>query len=120
MWLKIKVWTKVVLFAVVFLYVVIFVAKNSERPVTPWFWFGKEPPTSVLILVLCAFLLGVLATILLRTTFKTLQQIRDLQSRTRAERLQREVEAMKTKAAMLRTKQGPEESAATSPTDSIL
>ncbi len=106
-WLKIKVWTKVVLFAVVFLYALLFIAKNSERPVTPWFWFGREPQTSVLILGLCAFLLGVLSTVLLRTTFKTVRQIRELQARSRADKLQREVDEMKTKAAMLRTRELP-------------
>lgn len=105
MWLKIKVWTKVVLFALVILYALLFIAKNSERPVNPWFWFGREPQTSVLVLGVSAFLTGVVVTILLRTTFKTVKQIRELQSRSRADKLQREVEMMKTKASMLRTRE---------------
>ena len=119
MWLKIKVWTKVTLFTLLFLYVVIFIAKNSERQVKPWFWFGREPDTTVLILVLCAFLTGVLGTILIRTTFHTVRQVRDLQSRGRAERLEREVAEMRTKAGMLRTKPGPDDAggATTTPAD---
>jgi uncharacterized integral membrane protein len=114
MWLKIKVWTKVTLFALVFLYILIFLVMNGDRSVEFWYFYNRKPELPVLVLVLCAFLAGVLITILLRTTFTTLKQIRDLKSRGRAERLQREVEAMKTKAAMLRTKPGIEESAAAS------
>jgi len=104
LWLKIKVWTKVGIVFALFVYAVVFVYQNSSRTVTPWFWFGREPNTSVLILVLCAFLLGVIGTILFRTTFKTLRQIRNLKERTRAERLEREVADMRTKAAMLRSR----------------
>ena len=74
-----------------------------------WFWFGREPDTSVLILVLCAFLLGVVGTILFRTTIKTLRQLRNLRDRTRSERLEREVAEMRTKAAMLRSRAPSEE-----------
>lgn len=120
MWLKIKVWTKVVLFAVVLLYALLFIAKNSERPVNPWFWFGREPQTSVLILGVSAFLTGVVVTILLRTTFKTIRQIRELQTRSRSDKLQREVELMKTKAAMLRTREtAPAEGARGFPVEPI-
>jgi uncharacterized integral membrane protein len=104
MWLKIKVWTKVVLFALVALYAAIFLLKNTGRPVQFWYWFGYAPELPVLLLVLGAFLTGVIVTILLRTTFKTIRQVRELQARSRADRLHREVEQMKTKAAMLRTR----------------
>jgi uncharacterized integral membrane protein len=108
LWLKIKVWTKVTIAVALFIYAVVFVYQNSARPVQPWFWFGREPQTSVLILVLCAFLLGVVGTILFRTTFKTLRQLRNLAERTRAERLEREMAEMRTKAAMLRSRAAPE------------
>ena len=103
-WLKLKVWTKVLVFFALLLYAVLFIWRNSARPVQPWFWFGREPQTSVLILVLCAFLTGVVGTVLTRTTFKTVRQIRQLSERTRSERLHREVEEMRTKAAMLRSR----------------
>jgi uncharacterized integral membrane protein len=106
MWLKIKVWTKVVLFAVVFLYALIFFYMNGDKTAEFWYWPKHEPKWPVLFLVLGSFFTGVIVTILLRTTFKTIRQIRELQSRTRADRLSREVEAMKTKAAMLRTRDG--------------
>jgi hypothetical protein len=110
LWLKIKVWTKVAIVFALFVYGVVFVYQNSSKPVKPWFWFGREPDTSVLILVLCAFLLGVIGTILFRTTIKTIRQIRNLRERTRAERLEREVVEMRTKAAMLRSR-APSEAA---------
>ena len=104
LWLKIKVWSKVFVVFALLVYAVVFVYQNSARPVKPWFWFGREPDTSVLVLVLCSFLLGVVGTILFRTTIKTLRQFRNLRDRTRAERLEREMADMRTKAAMLRSK----------------
>ncbi len=103
-WLKIKVWTKVTVFAFLFLYIIVFVAKNSERKVKPWFWFNHEPETTVLPLVLWAFGTGVVGTILVRTTFKTVRQIREMQERARTEKMHRELQDMKAKAGMLRPK----------------
>ena len=107
LWLKIKVWTKVLIFFALLLYGVLFIYKNSARPVQPWFWCGREPQTSVLILCLCAVRTGVVGPILTRTTFKTVHQIRELKTRTRGDRLAREVEEMKTKAARLRSRPVP-------------
>jgi uncharacterized integral membrane protein len=104
MWLKIKVWTKVILFGLVLLYALIFVFNNSSTQARLWYWFGHDEERSVLFLVLGSFLAGVVITILVRTTFKTLGQIRDLQSRGRADKLAREVAEMKSKAAALRTR----------------
>jgi hypothetical protein len=105
LWLKIKVWTKVLIFFALLLYAILFIYQNSTREVKPWFWFGHgETTTSVLILGLCAFLAGVIGTIVTRTTFKTVRQIRQLKDRTRSDRLQREVEEMKMKAAKLRSR----------------
>ena len=104
MWLKIKVWTKVVLFVLLLVYALIFIFINSDKTVKFWYWYGREPEMPVLILVFSAFITGIIGTILIRTTVKTIRQIRELQSRGRAERLQREVDDMRTKAAALRTK----------------
>jgi hypothetical protein len=73
-------------------------------PVKFWYWFGREPETSPLLLVFFSFLAGVIGTILVRTTFTTIRQIRDLRSRNRLERLEREHADMKAKAAMLQTR----------------
>jgi hypothetical protein len=117
LWLKIKVWTKVVVFFGLLSYSALFIVMNSARPVKPWFWFGHDPDTSVLILVLCAFLTGVVGTILLRTTFKTLRQVREMRERGRTDRLQREMEQMKAKAAMLRSRPSPGDAEAISTTE---
>jgi uncharacterized integral membrane protein len=121
MWLKIKVWTKVVLFGLLFLYGLIFIYMNSDKTASFWYFPKREPQWPVLFLVLGAFLTGVIVTILLRTTFKTIHQVRELQTRARSERLQREVEAMKNKAAMLRTREASEPAAPSgSPIDPTL
>src|SRR5688572_19428286 len=103
MWLKIKVWTKLVVFVALLIYLIIFVAKNSARQVTPWFWFRTEPTTTVLILVLTAFVAGVLCAVLFRTTLATLRQVRELRDRNRNARVEREVADMRSKAAMVQT-----------------
>jgi uncharacterized integral membrane protein len=119
-WLKIKVWTKITIGVALFLYGIVFLYQNGSRPVKPWFWIGREPDTSVLVLVLCAFLVGVIGTILFRTTIKTIRQLRNLAERTRAERLEREVADMRTKAAMLRSRASPERAAGAPVSDAEL
>ena len=108
-WLKLKVWTKLLLFALLSIYVLAFIWKNIDPRVDLWVWFFRPPINmSVLLLALVSFLIGVLGTILSRTTFKTIRQIRQIQERSRSERLQREVDEMRTKAAKLRSRPGAE------------
>ena len=107
-WLKFRVWAKVVVFALAVLYVLLFIYNNTGKGyVELWFWFGTEPPIPPLLLVVVTFLAGALAAILLRTTLKTLAQIRELRRRAHAERADRalaEKQEQERKAAMLRTR----------------
>jgi len=107
LWLKIKVWSKVVIFALVALYALLFIYNNSGRPIEVWFWFRTMPQMSVIVILLCSFLLGVLATILVRTIYGTIRQIRQLRQRGRTERLVREMADIKAKAGMLKTRPEP-------------
>ena len=104
--LKVKVWTKVVIFGLILVYLTFFMVENSENKATLWVWFGRERPleTSVLKLVLVAFLAGVVGTLLVRTSFRTLRQIREVRDRGRTERMERDLIDMKTKAGMLRSR----------------
>ena len=105
LWLRIKVWTKVALFALLTVYVLAFIFKNIGPRVDLWVWFFTPPINlSVLLLALVSFLIGVLGTVLSRTTYKTIRQLRDLREKTRAQRLEREVADMRSKAAMLRSR----------------
>ena len=105
LWLKFKVWTKLLLFALLSVYVLTFIWKNIGPKVDLWVWyFTPSINMSVLLLALVSFLIGVLGTVLSRTTIKTFRQIRQIQERSRTERMQREVEEMKAKAAMLRAR----------------
>jgi len=106
-WLKIWIWIKVSVFALLALYILIFVIKNNDNTAKFWFWPYKEYETGVLLLALSAFAAGIIGTILVRTTIKTLKQISDVRKRGRTERLEREVADMRTKAAMLQTRGGP-------------
>lgn len=104
LWLKVKIWVKVLLLLAVVLYVVVFTYKNAEEHVRLWYWYNHQPTTNVLMLALCSFLAGVVGTLLVRTTYTTVRQIGELQSRQRAQRLDRAVADMQAKAAMLRSK----------------
>ncbi len=105
LWLKIWIWTKIAVFSLLTIYLLLFLYNNSDRTTHVWFWFRRDPEILTLLLAVVAFLTGVLGTILVRTTFKTLRQIRDVRERSRSERLEREVTDMRTKAAMLKTRE---------------
>jgi uncharacterized integral membrane protein len=107
LWLKIKIWTKISAAALIALYVLIFVIKNYDQPATFWYWFRDPYRGSLLLLVLFAFLIGGLVTLLATTTFRTIRQIRELRARSRAAKLQADVNDMKAKAAMLQTRAAP-------------
>lgn len=111
LWLKIKIWTKIAVVAAVFIYVIVFVYVNAtEKPVRFWYWYHRRPETNPLLLVLVSFLAGVIASSLARMTLRTIRQVRDMRSRGRMQRLDREMADMRVKAAMLQTKPpaGPE------------
>jgi hypothetical protein len=104
LWLKFKIWAKVLLFAGIAIYTLVFVANNSRHTMKMWVWWRREPETSVLIFALSSFLVGVVVTLLVRTTFATVRQIREVRDRTRSEKLAREVADMQAKAAVLQTR----------------
>jgi hypothetical protein len=101
-WLKIRIWTKIVVFVLLAIYAIIFLIANSSKPVTVWIWGTYT--INLLPLIFFTFLFGVIATILVRTTFRTIKQIQELRGRARSERLQREVNEMKAKAGRLQTR----------------
>lgn len=101
-WLKIKVWSKIVIVAILVIYAILFLVFNMNQSVTVWIW-GKYH-INVLPLIFCTFLFGVVATILVRTSFRTLRQIQELRGRTQAQRLQRDIDEMKSKAGRLQTR----------------
>ena len=113
LWLKIKIWTKVIVASVLTVYVLIFLWKNGDQKVQFWYWFNRRPETSLLFLVFFAFLVGVLAAVLVGTALRTVRQIKELKSRNRASKLEAEIADMKVKAAMLQTR--PTSSSPTTP-----
>ncbi len=107
MWLKVRIWTKVTLFALLVIYVIAFILENNSERVKFWYFPYRTAQTSVFLLTFYTFLAGVIGYLIVRTTFKTLRQIRDLRRKSQAERLEREVADMRSKAAMLRAKPIP-------------
>jgi uncharacterized integral membrane protein len=112
LWLRIKIWTKIVLVAVVLIYVLLFTYNNAQHKVEFWYWFHHDEPVNLLLLVLCAFLAGVIGDILVRATFRTVRQVQDLKDRTRVQRMDRDMADIRAKAAMLQTKSSTAEKSA--------
>src|SRR5688572_8998185 len=116
MWLKIKIWTKSLVFGALLIYTLVFLLKNSDENANIWYWFFKPKyQVSVLLLTFFAFTFGVIGTLLVRTTFATIRQIREARARSRTDRLEREVADMKVKAAMLKTKSSAQPAPAAAP-----
>jgi H+/Cl- antiporter ClcA len=111
LWLKIKIWFKVALVAILVIYIILFTYNNASEKTHFWYWFHHAPETTLLFLVLCAFFAGVVSSLLIRTTFRTVRQIQEMQQRSRTQRLGREIDDIKTKAAMLQTKPSGAQSA---------
>jgi uncharacterized integral membrane protein len=106
-WLKVKIWTKTTLFAVVVIYSLLFIYNNSGEQVHFWWWFGHNYEHEKLTFGFTAFVGGIILTILVRTTYATMSQVRDLQSRSRNQRIERDVQDMKEKAGRLQTRAAP-------------
>jgi uncharacterized integral membrane protein len=104
LWLKIRIWTKIILVTVIVLYVILFTYKNAQEKVQLWYWFNHSPETNLLLVVLCTFVAGVVATLVARATLKTIHQVQELQDRARNQKMGRDMADIRAKAAMLQTK----------------
>jgi len=104
LWLKFKIWTKVILALLALTYILVFVISNHAHGANVWILPWHEIQTTVLYVAGISFLVGVLVAILFRTIIRTRRQIRELQERNRSVKLERAVQDMHAKAAMLRAK----------------
>jgi uncharacterized integral membrane protein len=104
-WFKLKLWTKVILASLLVIYVILFTYFNAQEKVELWYWFNHHPQTDLLLLVLCTFIAGMIAMLIVQTTFRTMRQVKEIQTRGRAERLDRDLTDQKAKAAMLQTRE---------------
>ena len=103
-WMKIKAWTKAIAIGVVFIYAVLFVYNNSGKEVDFWYWFKHTHETTVFFLSVFAFFAGVIVTLLVRTLWSTVHQIRQARVQGRLEKLERENAEQRAKAATLQTR----------------
>jgi hypothetical protein len=103
-WFKLKIWAKTTLFAVLFIYAILFIYNNSGEPVHFWWWFGHNYEHEKLTFGFVSFLGGVILTLIVRTSLATMQQMRDLQSRSRSQRIEKDLQDMKEKAARLQSR----------------
>ncbi|HEY0007497.1 MAG TPA: hypothetical protein VGB55_02130 [Tepidisphaeraceae bacterium] len=103
LWLKIRVFSKIALFSLVAIYLLLFIFNNTgvDRQVTLWTWFNMEPRVPVLVFIPAAFLFGVITTLLVRTIWRTIIQMRELKRK----RLEKEAAAVVARAAKLRVRE---------------
>jgi uncharacterized membrane protein YcjF (UPF0283 family) len=106
LWLRIKIWTKGIIFGLLLLYALAFVFKNQGYPATMWVAPYRAIDSTVLLVAFFAFMAGVVVAILVRTSLVTVRQVRELKERSRSIKLERTVQDMQNKAAMLRAKPG--------------
>lgn len=106
-WLKFKIWTKALFFSAILLYALLFLWKNSGRTVSIWVWFGREAIPQLLVLVFVTFASGVVLTLLVKTLWRTIRQIKEATARGRQTQLEKDLADMKSKAAMLQTRPDP-------------
>lgn len=104
LWLKFKIWTKVIVGLLVLIYILAFCIRNHSNPANVWIFPWHDVQTTVLYVAGISFLVGALVATLLRTIFRTARQIRELKERNRSVKLERAVQDMHAKAAMLRAK----------------
>ena len=98
--LKIRIWIKSILFGLVALYVLVFLAKNFSQDISLWLFPTIEVnDVNAMLALFVAFLLGGLITLLVRTIFKTLSQMRQARDQNRNDRLEREISEMKMKSS---------------------
>jgi hypothetical protein len=103
LWLKVKVGTKIAIFAILSIATLVFVIQNVNKPITIWLW--NDYQTTLLKVLFFTVLISVIFTILIGTGLRTVRQIKEIRARNRAQALEDEVRDMKTKAAMLQTRQ---------------
>jgi uncharacterized integral membrane protein len=95
-WMKFWIWTKITVFSLVIFYVAVFVFENLGNKANVWYSYRREIESTTLMLCLVAFIAGGVFTILVRTTIVTMRQMREVKERNRHEKLQRDVESMKS------------------------
>ncbi len=103
-WLRLKVFFKLALFGALAIYVCSFVIQNQGRQTRLWFWFGDDWTTSVLLATVGSFAAGIVTALLFGTIWKTYRQFREIRSRNRVTRMEREMDDMRAKAQRLQTR----------------
>ncbi len=106
-WLKLRVWTKITVFAILTIYIGLFLLFNTGKPATLWLfpsWLIKDHTgsieSSVLFLALGSFVFGIIATLLTRTIWRTIAQIRVMKRK----KMEKEAAAIIARAAKLQTR----------------
>jgi uncharacterized integral membrane protein len=79
-WPKVRIWTRVILFVLLLIYFLVFISENSGQRVNFWYWYNSRLQSPLLLFAFVTFTVGFLAALLIGMIFRTLSQLRQLQS----------------------------------------
>lgn len=117
-WQRVWFYTRIVLISFIAVNVVIFVVLNLSAVVEPAIrlnFFRTYDRPNLLVVLLMTALTSILGWWLFWTIFRTVRQLREARNRARVDRLQRDLDDMKVKAARLQYKGAPAGPAAVEP-----
>jgi hypothetical protein len=105
-WQNLWFYTRLVFLSLIGLFVIVFVFMNWTARVEPAvsIVFREYPKPRLLLVILLTALISITGWWTFWTLWRTIRGIRDSRDRAKVQRLQREVQDMKVKAAMLQTK----------------
>jgi ABC-type Fe3+ transport system permease subunit len=82
LWRKMWIWIRISVWVAIVIYLVAFVVENHGREAIFWVFPYKTLETTSLTLSLLAFIAGIIATLLIQTTVRTLRHLRDASNRS--------------------------------------
>jgi hypothetical protein len=105
-WQKLWLYTRLVLVSAGAICILLFIWFNRKAVIEPEIdlLFTKYVKPPLLLVLITTAAISIIGWWLFWTIFRTVRQIRDSRNRSKVERLTREVEDMKSKAARLQTK----------------
>jgi hypothetical protein len=106
MWQKVKLWTKLVVLGIVLVHALLFIFLNLGTVIEPRLSliYASYDRPNFLVVTLVTSMISIFGWWMFWIVFRTFRQLRQANTRARTDRLEREMEEIKSKAAMLQTR----------------
>lgn len=105
-WQKLKLWLRIAVLGLVVIHALIFIFLNLSIVVEPRLHmvYTTYDRPNFLVVMLCTSIISIFGWWLFWLVFRTIRQLRTANDRARADKLEREMADMKSKAAKLQTR----------------